>query len=405
MVAQLFQRRSGSRFGFTFIVASVLAISASAAEAQQSRAEEIAARQAEKSKRLRPNLPSRGERALEWFEEHFTDPNTVYATFGGIYPSAGFAPGIAWRRAMGHARFNIGGAWSLKNYKLVHSSLRFPELANNKVEIDLHARWMDATQVPFYGVGNETLRDDRVHFGLRSTEGGGSLTLKPVRWFRIGGGLDAYQLEDREGVGTRPSIEQEHSSLSAPGLFAKTTYTQATAFAAIDWRESAGYTRTGGLYAAAWHDFRDNDDRFSFRRADFDLRQFIPLLKEHWVLAFRALVQTTESEAGQVIPYHLLPSLGGNKAHRAYSDFRFRDKHMLLLSGEYRWIPSRIIDMAFFVDTGKVASERRDLDLDGLKTGYGIGVRFHGPTMTPLRIDVARGDDGFRVHFTGGVAF
>ena len=71
---------------------------------------------------------------------------------------------------------------------------------------------------------------------------------------------------------------------------------------------------------------------------------------------------------GQVIPYHLLPSLGGNNTHRAYGDFRFRDNHMLVLSAEYRWTPSRILDMAFFVDAGKVANERRDLDFNGLKT-------------------------------------
>ncbi len=373
--------------------------------AQDSRAGEIAARQAEKSKQLRPNEAGGGERALEWFEQHFTDPNTVYLTFGGIYPSAGFAPGIAYRRAMGHARFNIGGAWSIKNYKLAHTTLRFPELANNKLELEGHARWMEATQVPFYGLGPETLRDDRVNYGLRSSEAGGSLTIKPVRWFRIGGGIDARQIEDRAGVGTRPSIELVHSDLSAPGLFEKINFTHVNGTAAIDWRESPGYSRTGGLYAVGWNDFRDADDRFSFQRTDIDVRQLIPVLKEHWVFAFRALVQTTQSDAGQIIPYHLLPSLGGNHAHRAYSDFRFRDKHMMLLSAEYRWLPSRVLDMALFVDSGKVTAERRDLDLDGLKTGYGIGFRFHGPTMTPLRVDVARGDEGFRVHFTGGVAF
>ena len=123
------------------------------------------------------------------------------------------------------------------------------------------------------------------------------------------------------------------------------------------------------------------------------------------MFALRALVQTTQSDTGQVIPYHLLPSLGGNHTHRAYPDFRFRDKHMMVLNAEYRWLPSRILDMALFVDSGKVAAERRDLDFDGLKTGYGIGARFHGPIMTPLRIDLAHGDEGFRIHFTGGISF
>ena len=78
---------------------------------------------------------------------------------------------------------------------------------------------------------------------------------------------------------------------------------------------------------------------------------------------------------------------------------------MLLLAAEYRWFPSRILDMALFVDAGKVAAERRDVDLDGLKTGYGIGARFHGPTFVPLRLDLAHGKEGFRIHLTGGVPF
>jgi hypothetical protein len=373
--------------------------------AQDTRAGEIAARQAEKSKRLTPNEASGGERVLEWFEHHFTDPSTVYVTFGGVYPSAGLAPGIAWRHAAGHARFNVGGAWSTRNYKTAYASLRFPELANNTLEIDTNTRWLDATQVPFYGIGNDTIREDRVNYGLREAMGGARLTLKPVRWFRIGGGADYRQIEDRAGVGTRPSIETLHTPASAPGLFEKTTYTHATAFTAIDWRESPGYTRRGGLYSVAWNNLTDADDRFGFQQVDIDLRQMIPVLKEHWVFAFRGLVRSTTIDDGQEVPYYLMPTLGGNQAHRAYSDFRYRDRHMLLLSAEYRWLPSRIIDMAFFVDSGKVARERRDLDLENLKTGYGLGIRFHGPFVTPLRIDVARGDEGFRVHFTGGVPF
>ena len=377
----------------------------SPASAQQSRADEIAQQQAEKSKQLRPNTAGGMEQALDWFEDHFTNPNTVYMTFGGIYPSGGFAPGVAVRRAFGRARLNVGGAFSVRSYKLAHASLRFPELAGEKLDVETRVRWVDATQVPFYGLGNDSVKGDRVNYGLRSLHVGGRVTLKPAPWYSIGAGVASRSLENREGVGRRPSIETRHSSLTAPGLFSEPQYTEATAFTAIDWRESSGYTRRGGLYSIALNDIRDSDDAFSFRRFDAEFSQYIPLLKEQWVFVFRGLAQTTSAEGGQVIPYYLLPSLGGAQTLRGYSDFRFQDKHLLLLGAEYRWLPSRIIDMAIFVDAGKVAAERRDLDLDGLKTSYGIGLRFHGPTFTPLRLDVARGDEGIRAHITGGMTF
>jgi hypothetical protein len=373
------------------------------ARAQDSRAAEIAAQQAEKSKQLTPNETSGAEKALDWFEDHFTDPTTFYLTFGGLYPSGGFAPGVAGRAAIGHARLNAGVAYSARGYKMAQTSLNFPELAGNRIEIETRVKWIDATQVPFYGVGNDSRKDDRVHYGLRSLEAGGSIALKPVSWYRIGAGYGIRNMEDREGTGRFPSIETFETP--APALFSDAKYTHATVFTAIDWRESPGYTRRGGLYRVALNDFKDADDQFGFRRLDAEIQQSIPLLKEHWVIAFRAVAQTTDVDGDEMVPYYLLPTLGGARMHRGYSDFRFQDRHVLLLSGEYRWLPSRIVDMALFVDAGKVASERRDLDLDHLKTAYGIGIRFHGPTFTPLRIDVARGDEGVRVHITGGIAF
>ena len=384
------------------VVFAVL-LTASPTAAQDSRAAELAAQQADKSRQLAPNSATGAEKALEWLEGHINDPNTVYLTFGGLHPSGGFAPGVAVRRAFGQARLNVGGAYSLRGYKLAQTSLNFPELAGNTLDIETRVRWTDATQVPFYGVGNDSGRDARVNYGLRALDAGASLAFKPVSWYRIGGGIALGRIEDRGGTGTRPSIETLASP--PPALFSEARYTQTTAFTAIDWRESRGYTRRGGLYSVAVDDFKDANDQFSFRRVDAEIQQFLPLLKEHWVLAFRGLVRTTDVDTQQVVPYYLLPTLGGARMHRGYSDFRFQDRHVMLLSGEYRWLPSRVLDMALFVDTGKVAHERRDLDFDNLKTAYGIGMRIHGPTFTPLRLDVARGSEGIRVHLTGGLAF
>jgi outer membrane translocation and assembly module TamA len=63
------------------------------------------------------------------------------------------------------------------------------------------------------------------------------------------------------------------------------------------------------------------------------------------------------------------------------------------------------LDMAFFYDAGKVTSRREDLSFDGLKTDFGVGVRFHSPVATPLRIDIAKGSEGVNIVFSGGAAF
>jgi hypothetical protein len=52
-----------------------------------------------------------------------------------------------------------------------------------------------------------------------------------------------------------------------------------------------------------------------------------------------------------------------------------------------------------------VAANRSDLDLDGLKSDIGIGVRLHGPSFTALRLDFARGREGWVINIGGGAAF
>jgi outer membrane translocation and assembly module TamA len=76
------------------------------------------------------------------------------------------------------------------------------------------------------------------------------------------------------------------------------------------------------------------------------------------------------------------------------------------MSGEFRWIPSRLgLDMALFYDTGKVTPRFNDISWTGLASDVGIGVRFHGPLATPLRIELAKGREGMHLVFSGSAAF
>jgi outer membrane translocation and assembly module TamA len=221
-------------------------------------------------------------------------------------------------------------------------------------------------------------------------------------------GTFAVAYEDfaiRRGTGTKPPVQLAYSSMTAPGLGANPTYLHSTASGAIDWRPSEGYARRGGLYEIGYHNYTDLDDAYSFDRLDGEVVQHIPILKENWVVSLRGRVQTTLDDK-DVVPYFLLPSLGSGSTLRGYGSWRFRDRHSELFSVEWRWIPSRFaLDMAIFYDAGKVTSRRSDLGFSGLKGNIGIGARFHGPAATPLRIELARGQEGLNLVFSGGPAF
>jgi outer membrane protein assembly factor BamA len=391
-----------SRIGVLIVLAVACA---GPAAAQQTREEQRAAQQAEKAKNLHLYVPGPVEKYAARIEQSFTNPPPVYAYIGSIYPGGAVAlgPGARYRFTSG-AFADVHGAWSIKNYKMVDAIFRLPALVDRRIEIDARANWTDAPKVAFYGLGTDTLRSDRTNFEYRSTTVGASAQVKVLPIANVGGGLDYLGLNT--GIDDFLPVSATFGPSAVSGLAANPTYTRSRAFAAIDWRDAPGYTRRGGLYRVDWSSYQERQDGpYSFTRVDGEVSQFVPLFRDNWVLAFRALASVTDADAGNQVPYALLPSLGGGNELRGFPNWRFRDRSRILLSGEYRWLAGQFVDMALFLDAGKVAPRAGDLDLNDLHTTYGIGIRFHTPAATVTRIEMAHTDEGVGFVFAFGPSF
>jgi hypothetical protein len=377
-----------------------------ASASQQSRASEIESKQKEKAASLEPYQPSRLEQILARFEENVSSPPSgFYPTLGSVYPGGGFTPGVGYRRFYArNAVWDVVGLYSIKNYKAIEVGTRSPWNGNGKWMLAAHAGWRDAPQVGYFGQGMDQPLP-RANFRLSQGYASVAAGVRPTGWSHLQGEVayEAYRTDD--GQGRHPSIETVYTPVSAPGLLANPSFVRSEAMAAIDWRTSPGYSRKGGFYAVRLANFADTDDTFSFQRLDGEVIQHLPLLRETWVISVRGRVQTTLDD-GDVVPYFLLPQLGSGRTLRGYETGRFRDRHSILTSAEFRWIPSRLaLDMAVFYDAGQVTQHREDLDFKGLASDWGVGARFHGPTATVLRIEMARGSDGWRLVFATSAAF
>jgi outer membrane protein assembly factor BamA len=220
------------------------------------------------------------------------------------------------------------------------------------------------------------------------------------------GGVEFTQWKQEPGEGSFPSVEQVYTPATLPGLGAKATYLHTQGTVGLESRLSPGYSRRGAFLGATIHDYKDGDDQFGFQMAEYEGIAHLPILREAWVLSFRARVQTAFDKDGQQTPFFMLPALGGGSTLRGYSSWRFRDKSSLLLQGEWRIMVNRYLDLAFFYDAGKVAARTSDLDLDHLKDDFGVGLRFHGPFATPLRVELARSrESSLSLIFSSGAAF
>jgi hypothetical protein len=377
------------------------------ARAQETRAEEIAKKQEDKAASLAPYEPTRFEAVMDRLEQSFASPpNGFYPVVGSVYSGGGLTLGAGYRRFYARkAVWDITGLYSIKNYKKLELGTRTPWNAEGPWTFGARVGWLDAPQIGFYGLGMDTDTDDRANFRLQEGYAGATATFEPTRWTRLVADVAYEDYETKEGRGRAPSIETEYNPITAPGLFADPAFLRTQATAAIDWRPSPGYARRGGYYGVTLVNYDDVDDVFSFRRLDGELIQHLPILRENWVLSFRGRVQTTLDD-DDLVPYFLLPRLGSGSTLRGYSTGRFRDRHSLLTSAEFRWIPNRMaLDMALFYDAGKVTRRREDLDFNGLESNWGIGARFHAPATTVLRIEAARGSDGWHLVISANAAF
>lgn len=381
--------------------------SPAAAQDPDTRVGQIAAEQARKAADLKPYQPSGAEKwAIALRREFLTLPSGFYPYFGSVYPGGGFTLGAGYRQFYGdRSHMDVKGLYSIRAYKLLEVST--DSWGHAAERLDLHARvgWRDATQVAFYGLGMAA-PDDRSNYRLKQTYFGGNADFRPGGYSVFGAGVtyEDFTIEEPT-TDTYPFVGDIYTPATAPGLGVSPTYIHSVLSGGIDWRPSPGYARRGGLYELTYHNYADQDDTYSFDRLDAEVVQHLPILRETWVVSLHGRMQTTLDD-DDAVPYFLLPQLGSGSTLRAYPSGRYRDRHSLLLSGEFRWFPNRLgMDMAIFYDMGKVTPRFDDLSLSGLKSDVGIGVRFHSPFATPLRIELAKGREGMNLVFSGSAAF
>jgi hypothetical protein len=380
--------------------AFAICVAAAPASAQSSREEEIAGQQAEKAS-------SPGTTKRNQFEQRLLDIEETgglgvqrgwFVAFGDIKSGSGVALGPLYGKTLSSgAILQAKGTYSIRNFKMAQFFAQAPPMANGRLVINGRVRWQDAPVLPVYALGADSTKT-RADYTETMSEVSGQALFRPVRLLRFGAGT-AFEGFETGGTSShgRSAVDELFSNAEMPGILADPNYLHSFVSAAIDSRRSPGFSRSGTYLGVTFHDYRQqNTGPYSFRRTDATARQMIPILRGNWVIDLSLRASTTSTSAGEDVPFFLMPSLGGGSALRGYGNYRFRGRNSLLFTGEYRWYAQEFVEMAVFYDAGKVAARRQDLDFSGMKSDVGIGIRFHGPTATFLRAEVARGSEGLR---------
>ena len=379
--------------------------------AQDTRDETLKAERQKKAEQLEPYKPGKVEKWLLRIENDRLLERVFGEGKGGFFPRVGritngggigFGPGFRRRGLFGNTLdFTASAAVSSKRYWVAESIVSLPRLARNHAFADFRVGLAEYPQEDFFGLGPDSFRPDRVNFLYRETRVGGRVGVRPTPWLTASTRAEWLHPSIGRGTDVRfQSIEERFTDADAPGLLAQPDFMHYEGTLDLNYTTPRGNPRRGGRYILSVNSFEDQDfDRYSFRRYDLDVRQYIPFIQARRVIALRGYVSTSDTDSGNDVPFYLQQTLGGNNTLRGFRDFRFRDRHQLLLQSEYRWEIYPALDAALFYEAGKVASRRRDLSLNHLESDYGFGFRFGTAEGVMLRIDAAFGSQDGKHYF------
>jgi len=351
--------------------------------------------------------------ANDRFGDHAGQPKSgFYPELSNMITGSGWVsvgPGYRHYVADDRAFFDTSAALSWRLYKMGQVRFEMPRLANDHLTLGTQAMWQDNTQVNYFGIGPDAGNDDRSQYRMQMHDVVGYATARTgdsLSFTGKVGWLGHPKLMDPGGTFKRdvPTTRDAFPDDPAASVSVQPAFLHTEASAAVDTRDHRGHPTRGSLYRGALINYWDRTyDAFTFHTWEAEAAQYVPVADGRVVFAFHGWTVGGHTSGGNVIPFYMLPSIGGSRTLRGYHDFQFHDNNLLVAGAESRFAVWEHLDAALLIDAGNVAARFSDLNLD--KTSYGAGLRLHNETTTLARLDVARGSQGWHVIFSTSEPF
>lgn len=371
-----------------------------------------------KSADLHPRQRSGLESTLNTVETDFVLPRIFQGWHGvglaaGEFPAgAGFGLGLGFRDAAVGSLYprddlpdrvdiSMHAAKTTRGYTDLRAEFGLLNVGGSRLGFRLRAAYFEWKQMPFFGRGQNSRKDLESNFRFDSGEVGGEVVWRPGN-LELSSGAFFLTPEIAAGESSEfPSFDQIFDRTAVPGAEAQPDFLRYDAGIAYDGRPThrdwTAFAGPGGGYYGIKYSFYDDRDlgRYDFHRVEIEAQQHIPV-KWRRAIVLRANAVFTDTTGDNVVPFYYQPTLGGQSMLRSFPEYRFYDDNRLLFTGEYRWAAWSALNMALFVDLGKVYPDSESLSLDDLESSYGFGFRFKSAFGFLARVDLAFGDEGMR---------
>ena len=320
----------------------------------------------------------------------------------GLGPGAGAAADslLEWNTYGARLLTKIWGTVWFHGFYNTGAGLEVRNLPAHYLTLTLDGSHADAPQLEYYGPGPNSSIHNRTDFKREDTLFNLRVQLRPPRSVSLACRIGELLLHVGPGTSGRlATTESVFGPNEAPGIGVQSNYAIGGCSGRVDLLDSTRNPHRG-IYAEGGYDryFAQSHNLFSFHRTSALVEQYVSFLNQMRVIAMRAKTELSFHSANQVVPFYLQPTLGSDTELRGFRRYRFYDENSLALTGEYRWEISTGFDMALFVDGGKVFHRSGQINLSGMESSAGFGLRFKNPqSFTIARLDIGFSREGFQV--------
>jgi hypothetical protein len=343
--------------------------------------------------------------------DSFSKP--VHPVVGGVASGGGLGLGVAYDSPdetgwfqQAETMVTVRRYWGAEG-EIGHRS------ASKRSQIGAFAAVRHMGRLDYFGIGPDTVFDDRAAFRLREHTFGGRGWFRVAPVFRFGGAVAAYVPDIGRGASptVRP-LEDVFSRISVPGFDAQPKFGRYRGFVEFTHTTTADLAmpedaeRFRGAYQFAVEAVRDHSTgTHDFKRVEMETQHRIPGFRPGQRLTLHGFVATTHG--ADEVPFYMLYTLGGSgglktfrpemlggdgtrASLRGFRNYRFRDRNIVLMQAEYRIPVHKYIHTSVFVDAGQVAPRAPQL-LSDLRANTGFSASFVRKGKTVGRMDVGFG--------------
>ena len=284
-------------------------------------------------------------------------------------------------------------------------------------QITVAGRHFELPEMPFFGLGDDSSRDDRSLYEMTETE------LPILADFPLGSGLTLSAQLNTLFAASDPSstFTSRFSQATAPGIDASTTHM--VPGLAVTYRSPDvlyGFSGDGRVSYEAYQTLSGGS--FTFDRVKARMAVYYGIEDQPFAQAsfpylrsllgssrfgIQANLVISEPRSHNAVPFYLQPTLGGGDISNenwlsSYTNYRFRAPNTVAYGVSYE---RRLIDpfgFSVFGQWGTVGQDLGDLDFDHLKYSVGVGltIRLGGKALLELSFAWG-GDEGPQTFATG----